>query len=336
MAALWKRRIGGRYIYYVDFYYQGKRVRKSTRTSDRKLAELFLKDVEVRIAKEEFGFKNLSDSKMRLGEFFEKYLEFSEATKAVNTVLLDGHAQRVFLNFSENTYLNRITSEKVEEFKLYRLKSVKPVSFNLEFRHLKAMFEKAAKWGYIESNPFRDVKQVKIKNNNLPKYLTKEEVRKLLGAIPVGRFQGLIIFYLHTGCRRGEALNLTWEDVDLDEHKVITIRESKSGESRIIPVNGTLFKTLSGLERNGCAVFEFSPYFVTHKFKDYLKSANIKGWKSLSLHNLRHTFASHLVMAGKDLYTVGKLLGHSSVAVTQMYAHLAPDYLRVSIESLEY
>ncbi len=52
MATLWKRGIGGRYIYYVDFYYQGKRVRKSTRSSDRKLAELFLKDIEVRIAKE--------------------------------------------------------------------------------------------------------------------------------------------------------------------------------------------------------------------------------------------------------------------------------------------
>jgi len=45
-------------------------------------------------------------------------------------------------------------------------------------------------------------------------------------------------FYLHTGCRKGEALNLTWEDVDLDEHKVITIRESKSGESRIMPGTG--------------------------------------------------------------------------------------------------
>ncbi|NIW13351.1 MAG: tyrosine-type recombinase/integrase [Candidatus Thorarchaeota archaeon] len=332
---MWKRRIGGRYIYYVDFYYQGKRVRKSTKTSDRKLAELFLKDIEVRIAKEEFGFEAPSSNRIKLGEFFEKYLEFSEATKAANTVLLDGHAQKVFLNFTGNTYLNRITSQRVEEFKLYRLKSVKPVSFNLEFRHLKAMFEKAVKWGHIPSNPFMDVKQVKVKSNNLPKYLTKEEVRKLLDAIPEGRFKSLIIFYLHTGCRRGEALSLTWEDVDLDERKV-TIRESKSGESRIIPMNGRLFEILSGLERNGSVVFEFSPYFVTHKFKECLKSADIKGWKTLSLHSLRHTFASHLVMAGRDLYTVGKLLGHSSVAVTQMYAHLAPDFLKVAVESLQY
>jgi len=153
MATLWKRRIGSRCIYYVDYYYQGKRVRKSTKTGDRKLAKLFLKDIEVRIAKEEFGFNNLSDNKMRLGEFFEKYLVFSEATKAENTVLLDGHAQRVFLNFTGNTYLSRITSNRVEEFKLDRLKSVKPVSFNLEYRHLKAMFEKAMKWATLNRIP---------------------------------------------------------------------------------------------------------------------------------------------------------------------------------------
>ncbi|KAA3663152.1 MAG: hypothetical protein DWQ10_00775, partial [Calditrichaeota bacterium] len=245
------------------------------------------------------------------------------------------HVQKVFLRFTGNIYIDKITSSLIEEFKLNRIKSVKPVSFNLEFRHLKAMFEKAVKWQYNEYNPFRDVKQIKIKNSNLPKYLTKDEVRKLLDTIHDIDFQNLIIFYLYTGCRRGEALNLTWKDVDL-RNRVITIRETKSGESRTIPINEILFDLLSALKNNGSFVFRFKPCFVTHKFKAYLKLADIEGWKALSLHNLRHTFASHLVMAGRDLYTVGKLLGHSSVTVTQMYAHLAPDHLRSSVEGLRY
>ena len=56
----------------------------------------------------------------------------------------------------------------------------------------------------------------------------------------------------------------------------------------------------------------------------------------MTVHNLRHTFASHLVMNGTDLYTVSKLLGHSSVKVTQIYAHLTPDYLKASVDRLKY
>ena len=83
-------------------------------------------------------------------------------------------------------------------------------------------------------------------------------------------------------------------------------------------------------------LFSYNEDYVNHKFKRYLKKAEIEDWKVLTIHNLRHTFASHLVMSGTDLYTVSKLLGHSSIAVTQMYAHLAPDYLKVSVERLKF
>ena len=83
-------------------------------------------------------------------------------------------------------------------------------------------------------------------------------------------------------------------------------------------------------------LFNYSRWHVTHKFKKFLKKSGIKGWECFNVHTLRHTFASHLVMDGSDLYAVSKLLGHSSVAVTQMYAHLAPDYLRISVDRLKY
>ena len=315
-------------IWFVDFRYQSKRYRISTKTGDRKLAELFLKDIEVKIAKNRFNFQDLTDVSLR--EFFETYLTFSEATKAENSFLLDRHSQNVFKTFSGDLRLSEVTRKLVEDLKLSRLSQVKPASVNLELRHLKSMFQTAVEWGKIKTNPFKGVKQVKIKDNGFAKYLTKDEIEIFLGSIPDGPFKDLIVFYLNTGCRRGEALSLGWDDIDLDR-KIITITEAKGDKSRIIPINSTLYETLRKMEKNG-RPFKFTKWFVTHKFKDYLKIAKINN--DLTVHSLRHTFASHLVMSGENLYTVAKLLGHSSVSVTQIYAHLAPDHLRNAVEKL--
>jgi len=208
-------------------------------------------------------------------------------------------------------------------------------SVNLEIRHLKSAFETARRWEYINTNPFRDVKQIKIKSNNIPKFLTKKQVNQFLDAIPEGDLKKLFQFYLYTGCRRNEALFLNWDDIDLDNEKII-FGTTKSGESRIIPINSELKKVLTSYKNRNGKPFSFSPDYITHKVKKLFKKAGIKDWRAFNVHTLRHTFASHLVMEGTDLYTVCKLLGHSSVAVTQMYAHLAPDYLKISVERLKY
>jgi integrase len=335
MATLWRRKLKGGYIYYVDYMYNGKRYRESTKTDDGKLAELFLKDIEVKIARDNFGLEDLTNKKRRVKEFFDKYLKYSKANKAENTYLLDSYSLGNFENFTNNIQLGKVNANIVEEYKIKRLTEVKATSVNLEIRHLKAAFEKAVKWDFIQKNPFKEVKQIKIKGNNLPKYLSKEQVNTLLSTIPDGLFKNLILFYLYTGCRRGEALRLEWKDINMESERV-TVGETKSGESRVIPINKELFKVLSSMDRNGNRLFPFNPWYVTHKFKQYIKRTKIPVWEQLTIHSLRHTFASHLVMDGTDLYSVSKLLGHSSVKVTEMYAHLAPDYLKVSINRLKF
>ena len=154
MATLWaKKRRNGGIIFYVDFMYQGKRYRKSTRTGDRELAELFLKDIEVRIAKDHFAFGDLEKKKIRLSEFAGKYLRFSKATKALNTYLLDERILRFLHEFLGDIQLRAITPEHIEEYKVRRLAGVRPASVNLEIRHLKSAFETALKWGVIDRNP---------------------------------------------------------------------------------------------------------------------------------------------------------------------------------------
>lgn len=333
MATLFKRK--GGCIWYVDYVYQGRRKRKSTRTSDRKLAELFLKDIEVKIAKDKFGFDDLSKKKILFEEFIVEYLNYSKAVKADKTYQIDSRVLNNFKDFVGNIQLIRITQKHAEDFKIKRLQEIEPVSVNIRIRQLKAAFEKAVKWGYIEKNPLKDVEQCKVKNKDIPKFLTKDEVLILLDTIPKCIFKNYILFCLYTGCRRGEALNLTWDDIDLKSGKV-KFMITKTGKSRIIPINGALKNTLSKMERNGDKPFPFRKDFVTHKFKKYLRASGIKDHDSLKLHSLRHTFASHLVMSGVDLITVSKLLGHSSVRTTEMYAHLIPNHMISAVDRLNF
>lgn len=113
----------------------------------------------------QFGFNDLENSNIKLTEFIEKYQKYSEATKAENTFLLDDHSLRVLKEFVADIYLKNISYKMLEDFKLKRMEQVKSTSVNLEIRHLKAAYEMARKWGYITSNPFQEVKQIKIKSN---------------------------------------------------------------------------------------------------------------------------------------------------------------------------
>jgi integrase len=333
MAALYQRKGGG--IWYVDFFYHGKRYRKSTKTSDGKLAELFQKDIEVKIARDNLGFAELNRKEVSLSEFIEEYLKYSKAEKSKGTYLLDKRALEEFRDFIGNIHLSKVTHKQGEDYKLFRIEKVKPVSVNIFLRQIKAAFETAVRWEYLKENPLKKVKQYKVKNDDLPKFLTKSEVNALLEKIPAGHFRLFILFCLYTGCRRGEALNLKWEDVDM-ESGMLKFRLTKTGKSRVIPLNNVLMNAFRNLSRNGDRVFPFHANFVTHKFKKYLRVSGIPSHESLHLHSLRHTFASHMIMAGVDLMTVSKLLGHSTIRTTELYAHLVPDHVKASIARLTY
>ncbi len=273
-----------------------------------------------------------ADAGILLSSFTEKYLEFSRAMKAENTFKLDRHSLRLFRAAIGDRALGSITYQDAQDFAVRRLAEVKPASVNVEVRHLKAAFTQAIKWGHLKDNPLKGVQQIRIKNQNFPKFLTREEVRKLLAAIPAGRYRDLIRFYLYTGCRRDEALNLSWDDIDLDR-AVVHFTRTKSGSSRAVPLNAEILEFLREMDRTE-RPFPFLKWFVSHKLKGYMATAGLD--PVLHLHSLRHTFASHQVMAGTDLTTVSRLLGHSSTRVTEIYAHLVPDHLRAAADRLQY
>lgn len=145
-----------------------------------------------------------------------------------------------------------------------------------------------------------------------------------------------------TGLRRGEIVNLLWQDIDL-QRETILVRSSedyqtKSGKIRLIPMNSTVQQLLQRLPRISSFVFPakrggmINGNFLRRKFKSAVRNCGLD--PRLHFHSLRHTFASLLVQSGISLYHVQKLLGHSSPRVTEMYAHLGGAELRSSVEEL--
>ena len=238
-----------------------------------------------------------------------------------------------FYDFIGDKYLSEIKLIDGENYRINLLKDINKTSTNIKIRAVKAAFEKAVKWEMILQNPFKSIKQLKIQESNIPKYLTKEEVKMLLEDINNKDFNNLVRFYLYTGCRRNEALRLKWGDVDLKRKRII-FRVTKGSKSRTVPINQNLLAMLKRKSRENKEdlLFNYRPDYVTHKLKKHLRKIGVNS--RISVHSLRHTFASHLVMSGIDLYTVQKLLGHSDISVTSIYSHLAPDYLSKSVENL--
>ena len=143
----------------------------------------------------------------------------------------------------------------------------------------------------------------------------------------------MISFLIYSGCRKGEALNLKWDDVDL-KNDVITIKGTKTKDDRYIPISKLLKELLSGIDKKSEYVFTGINGKVKD-FKDSFKSACKKaGLKDLRIHDLRHVFGSKMVMNGTSLYITGKLLGHKTTQMTKRYSHLVPSTLKKAVNDV--
>jgi len=149
----------------------------------------------------------------------------------------------------------------------------------------------------------------------------------------------MVLLSLNTGMRRGEVFYLKWQDVDLMKRQLtVEGTTSKSGQTRHIRLNSEVWQVLKAWNEQNDGEFVFvSP--VTGKSFDNIKRSwsllrNRAGLSDFRFRDLRYTFASKLVMAGVDLYTVKELMGHSTIQMTERYAHLAPEHKASAVETL--
>lgn len=200
-------------------------------------------------------------------------------------------------------------------------------------RHLtliKAIFNKAKTWGLFHGeNPCVAVKMKKEPNHRL-RYLTKPEIKNLLENCDP-RLYPVVACALMTGMRKGEILNLQWQDIDLGSN-TIQILQSKSGKPRKIPIMPPLRAILEDLGPHPAGSVFNMPYITLRRhFKMALEASRITSFR---FHDLRHTFASHFAMTTGDLPTLQQILGHAGIQMTLRYAHLSDNHMAAKMALL--
>jgi len=339
MPSLYKRSNG---IYYYSFKEDGKWKCRSTGQRQKPAA---LKELVS------FQPRQVSKPKTTFQTFTRDFLSYAETTYSARTLAMYKSILQRLSVFIGDKFLTSITAKDIDLYRTHRLKEISPVSVNIELRTLRAAFYTALRWKLVEENPFKGVPLLRIPDQ-LPTYFGKEDFQKLLSVIAEGWFKEFTLIAVCTGLRRAELLNLTWKDVDF-ERRLIQVQskegfKTKAGKRRTMPMSEVVYQLLwSKAQLHNCAIqagqsvndFIFTvdgkkiaEDLVTHKFKAYVRKVGLD--PKLHFHSLRHTFATWLVQEGVSIYEVQKLLGHSSISVTQIYSHLAASELHGAVNKI--
>ena len=333
--------------YFVTFYYRGRKYDKSCRTNQRPVADNIRKQIEAQIANKSFRIESVRQSSIRtIGEFMEEYLAYSKINKAYKSERLDNLALNNLKKQIGNVPMDSLTTQRLEQFKSTLLKDYALTSVNIILRHLKAAFSKAVSWNYLEENPLKEVRLVRIPEKEGP-FLTLDDIQELRKVMESGLYRDVIETGLYTGMRVSEIRNLSWDDIDFVGMKIrVRNTESfstKSKRDRTVPLHPKLAELLALRAQIDHSPFVFlrtdmkqvDTGTANKKFKEYCDLAGLDS--RFHFHTLRHTFASHLAMSGVSLYFIQKILGHRSIETTaRTYAHLQPDPLLSAVKALKY
>lgn len=354
MARIYKRGKN----WFLDIRVNGRRVRRKVGNS-KKVAELALKDAEVKVARHEFGFARKD---ITIDKLLSLFLEYSQTNHRETSTIRYTSVLKSFKDFIENKTkiicLSEITPETIEKYKTFRRgnsngnsvesdknNGLKARSVNFELKTLNSLFNRAIEWEYLIDNPVKKIKKLKVDDSKPVRFLTVKECQRLLKACPE-KLNPIFFTYLNTGMRKSELINLEWNDIDFRRRKIkIQSKEfwkPKTGQ-REIPMSQNQFELLQKLKQENDKGLKSSFVFphkdggilkikLREKLVEIAEKAKIK--ELTKIHTLRHTFASHLVMNSVDLPTVKKLMGHSDIQTTMIYAHLAPDHLADAVEKL--
>lgn len=310
---------------------------------------------------------------LTLGDFIrDHYAPWAKANQKAGQATVDAIGA-VFSDLLDRE-LTKVSAFDIERVKSARLKAgMKPATVNRDLSRIRGALSRAVDWGMVVNHPMRTVKQVKGADDSRVRYLTADEEKRLRKALSeregarrasrerhnawhaargteghrqwpqdgyTDHLLPMTLLALNTGMRRGELLGLDWKNVNLPAKLVtITAGNAKSRKARHLPLNTEALDVLTRWKRQGAGTGLVFPSPKTGGRMDNINSS----WEELCgsadladfrFHDLRHSFASRLVMAGVDLNTVRELLGHSDIRMTLRYAHLAPDKLAEAVAVL--
>jgi len=333
--------------WHLDYYtVEGRRCRELCGSYDDAKSRL----AEINLGKKRGTYVDTAKAPL-FKDYADKYLENVSVHKESHD-----RERRLMKRLTQQfgaSRLSKVNRTRVIEYRKTRVKQVKASTVNREIALLRHMFNVAIDEGIVALNPARGGPGMKaFKETRRMRYLEMDEIGTLLAAIDARiaknstdklkasakkYYQYLhtaVTMALHTGMRKGEILGLRWERINW-EKRTILLTDTKNGEPRRVPIDSMLLHELSehrqrienkelvfpSFDRNGNVIALLD---VKVAFGLALKDTGITNFH---FHDLRHTFASHYMMSGGNLYTLAKILGHKDIKMTQRYADLSPDFI---------
>jgi len=320
------------------------------------LNKLSLEDVEKLRVLFSIGAEATTKEVITLRVFCEEYKDFIKSNRSENYYNSVVIALKHLVDyFGVQKSISSIAYKDVEMFMTELQKKVSK-GYRVYYRTLKAAFNKAVDWNYIDKNYFVKIKLPK-KNRLNPAFIDEAELQKIVKYIKTDVVKDVTVFAFYTGMRLGEIANLKWKNIDWEKRIIIVGDEefvTKGKRQRYVPICEEVFEILRRIMKgevrdfsvvalprndkdnfifgkpNGAA---FTGDYFSKRFKKACKAADIDS--AIHFHSLRHSFASNLAQKGVSLYVIKELLGHSSITTTEIYSHLNMDSLREAVGRLD-
>ncbi|MGH9685256.1 MAG: tyrosine-type recombinase/integrase [Candidatus Acidiferrales bacterium] len=334
MRGLYESPRGSRiwHISYCDA--EGRRHREKVGPRSAAIAAYQLRKTEIRLGK---FFPPKRATRIPFSLLVEKALADKRARLAARSYYADQVRTQKLLAEWQSSPIESITPPKIEAWlQAMRERGISGATANRYRSLLSSIFSYAIRAGMASANPVAKVPRYKESAGRV-RFLAEDEERALRKIIrkECPEREAELDLSLNTGIRRGEQFTLTWDRVDR-ERKLLNVH-GKTGP-RFVEMNSAALRAIEKLYRrsNGsqfvCPEAQWDGQRDWRRwFEEAIGKAEIDDF---TWHDLRHTFASRLVMAGVDIRTVQELLGHKSILQTMRYAHLAPSHRLAAVEKI--
>lgn len=281
----------------------------------------------------------LDTDRIRISDLEKIFVEGEREDLSKDTLRLDGLALRTLKDTAGDKSVAAVTHQDLVDMKtVLRARNLSPATIAGYFRHLKAAFSFAKKQGALQSMPvFPSVKMPEA----LPTIITEDHLQAILTYAKSNDYQTwrYLTFALHTGCRIGEAYRLEYKDITYYDHPApsgIVGRATLTGKGskqRNVPLLPAAMEAVG--KRGWGRVFkQWIPTTTSKKFKACVRAAARKysedqqqEFEKYHFHTLRHTAATHMYQKGIQLATVQKILGHTDIKTTQIYAKVLDSFV---------
>ena len=265
----------------------------------------------------------------------DRYMPFvSGYKKSANSD--DSYLRNQILPVLGKKYLDEITKKDIIDFHHgLKAKGYKPGTCNRSLILLRYAFNLAIRWEIpgIKFNPTKDVSLFDDHDGKRDRFLSQEETQRLFVAVQQSSnpmLQYIIPMLILTGARKREVLDCRWQDLDLEKRQW-RIPTTKAGRPRYVPLSNGVLTLLANVPHDARCPYVFANPKTKKPYESVFNSWNTArkqaGLSEVRIHDLRHSFASFLVNAGRSLYEVQRILGHSQIKTTARYSHLSQDTL---------